>query len=169
MAGSSPNLMTLRIISFALLMSTVIYVGVCFVAVPLQVPSEPGSLTTIRLGLTIAGGVTLLSIPMMRKIGRKGRAVGPAALLHGVEPAPPDEAKAERHKAMSALMVSTIMGMAMAEAVVIYGLVLAFVSADPYLVLPFFAVGFVAMALQWPRESMVDRLMSDGARTALRR
>ena len=169
MDALAPKLRVPRLICTALMMSSLVYLGLAFFVAPQQPVPEPGSLSMLRLGLGVAGLVVLAAIPLVRRFGRRGRVVGPVVPLHGIEASDPEEARTEQAQACSALFVSTICGMAMAEAVIVFGFVLAFVSADPYPFLPFFAVGFTAMLLQWPRDSMVDRLMSEPARAAFRR
>ncbi len=151
--SADETLRMLRIIAGALLLSTVIYVGVAFTVAPQQQGADPASLTTLRLGLVAAALSTLAAIPVLRRL-----LMGKIALMGGAAPLHGDQgpSKAALASAAARLQVGTIVGMALAEAVVLYGFVLAFLSGEAGQILPFFVAGFLAMAVQFPRRSQVD-------------
>ena len=82
---------------------------------------------------------------------------------------PADRAQMAWRAALARYQVGTITGLALAEAVAIYGLVLALVNATPTAAVPFLVSGAVLIAIQFPRESCAKQLLSPDARAALRR
>jgi F0F1-type ATP synthase membrane subunit c/vacuolar-type H+-ATPase subunit K len=54
-------------------------------------------------------------------------------------------------------LTSLIVGLALAESVAIFGLVLGFLGAPAIVVVPFFAVAWVLMIIRFPTRERVDR------------
>ena len=60
-------------------------------------------------------------------------------------------------KIAMAYQTAFILGMAMSEAVVLFGLVIGFLGFDPIWAAPFFAVGWISMLVRFPRTAPVKR------------
>ena len=130
---------TTMVVWAALVASMFIYAGVVFV---IDLSGEPADIEVMRTALAVAAMGSLTGVAFVRgqitQIDNK--------TLH-IEDLARRAAKVEgRFQSWS------IIGWALTESVVIYGLVLAFLSHDPTQLLPFLLVGLVAMALQMPRE-----------------
>lgn len=59
-------------------------------------------------------------------------------------------------RSSSAYMVALILSLALAESVCILGLVLGFLGAPPTVVMPFFFVTWVLMAIRFPTKDKID-------------
>ena len=137
---------TLRILYFALLMSTCIYGAIAFV-----VCKEP-----LRLEMMIAyalGGCALVImgiIPVLR-----GRVMPPMREAHSL-----DEKVAETDAVSAALQkyfTACIVSWALCESIAIFGLVLSFLSGEPKYFVPFGALSLVNFAIYRPsREQLLS-------------
>ena len=161
------KMMSLRLLGLMFSTTPIVFVGVSFAVAPLQPTPEAGSLDMMLPVFSVVGLMTLLAIPIVRRVMRGSATLGPSSITHGLDPLDADETSKELGLALGIVFKCTIIGFAMSESVVIYGFMVAFLFADPLYSLPFAAVGWLAMMLQWPRASMVERLMSDRARTTL--
>jgi hypothetical protein len=161
------KMMSLRLLGLMFSTTPIVFVGVSFAVAPLQPAPEAGSMDMMLPVFSLLALMTLVAIPIVRRVGRAGATLGEAGVPHGLTPLGSDETAKELNVALETTFRCTILGFALAESVVIYGFMVAFLFAEPLYSLPFGAVGWLAMALQWPRASMVERLMSDRARTTL--
>jgi len=167
MAEMQQKMMSLRLLGLMFLTTPVVFVIVSFAVAPLQAGPEGGEMDMMLPVFSMVSLMTLVAIPIVRKVGRGGASLGPGAIPHGLSPLEREEVDKEVQRALEIVFKCTMLGFAMAEAVVIYGFLVSFLLADPLYSLPFAAVGWLALLLQWPRTSMVERLMSDRARTTL--
>jgi F0F1-type ATP synthase membrane subunit c/vacuolar-type H+-ATPase subunit K len=161
------KMMRLRLLGLMFSTTPIVFVGVSFAVAPLQPAPEAGSLDMMLPVFSVVALMTLVAIPIVRRMLRGSATLGPAGITHGLTPLEAAETSKEMELALEVVSKCTMIGFAMSESVVIYGFMVAFLFADPLYSLPFAAVGWLAMALQWPRASMVERLMSDRARTTL--
>lgn len=161
-------LMTGRILTFAFLMSILVYGVVAFFAAPDMTPAENTGL--MQGALAMAAAMSALAIPVMRKVTMGHHALTPVddTAPTGDPSMTKDEARAQQRAAMARYQVGTIVGLALAESVAIYGLVLAFMSADGQPAVPFLVAGAVLILAQFPREACAMQLLSSEARAALR-
>jgi len=158
----------IRILWLSLLASTFVYLGVMFFAV--QPPLEPPD-QMMALALAMAGLSTAAVSLVMPRIMLKGslsqmqlptrEVADPNASLVMREQAPKllvyEDLKAARGAVAAKFFTPFILGMAMSEAVVIYGLVLGFLGFAPTITLPFFVVGWALMLTRFPREDAILR------------
>ncbi len=147
------QLNTLRIIWGAMLASIVMYIGIGFVVAAEQPGSPPETVELYRMVFTGLAVSVLVAIPVLRRVLMGGVFLAPSDRgMHGRDDGPAPEVL---EAAMAKYMQGSLVGIALAESVCLYGLVLAFLAADGSEVLPFAAVSALAMAVQLPRESVL--------------
>jgi len=161
-------LMSSRILTLSFLMSLVVYAMVAFLAAPDMEPAEIAGLGPAMVGVA---AMTALAIPFMRKVVMGHHALTPVdeLALPGGPRVPPEQAAQQWRAAQARYQVGTIVGLALAEAVAIYGLVVALLSAEGARSVPYLVAGAVLILAQFPREACAKQLLSPGARAALRR
>lgn len=165
---SHPALMTLRILWFALLAATFIYMGIAYgvfakKAIVPQVPIMPPIFAAVSLV------VAVLSFIMPRIVYRqaaKSMNVKIAdEVANNVFPDGYREAMPKQHvfadpkdamgKAFACFMTSFILSVALSEAIALFGLVVAQLGFDMMTSLPFFIAGAVLIAIRFPQQETV--------------
>jgi hypothetical protein len=117
------------------------YLAVIFlVAVPEGASAADGTVLNILLLLAIIQPAVCPFIERNRVAGYKLSQPSPAVMAPS-----------------QLLFTLTLIKFAFVEAVYIYGLVVYFLSGDPFPVLYFYAVGIVWSVIYWPRPSTVER------------
>lgn len=156
------RMVTPRILWGALLASTVIYL---VVLETLEPPAEPDRFMLIGLGIAAVFSATL-SIFLPAYLHRQAV----AATELEVEEVPDPDAQAMFRdqiptvrrfadpdavvgRAMALFFTPFILGMALAESVVIYGFVLGFLGFDFTTIIPFWVAGWALMLVRFPRWS----------------
>jgi len=162
----------IRIIWFALLASTFIYLVVMFVATPPRdaPPDQTMAMALAMVALTTAAISVLMprmmfkkSISMMKLPTRE--LVDPNASPILRDEAPKlrvyEDLNAARRAVTGRFFTPFILGMALSEAVAIYGLVLGFLGHPPSISLPFFVIAWILMLPRFPREDAVMRQVEE--------
>lgn len=129
----------------AMLMSTGMYVAILF-TVELPEAGAPDEL--LLAGLASASLGVLLAIPVVRKAMMGSVALIPPKALRRPELDP--ETRSAR---LQRYFTGTIVGLALAESVAVFGFVGAFTQGDPLIVFPFVAAAVAMLAVQMPREA----------------
>jgi hypothetical protein len=151
-APDGATVATMRVIWVALSASIGVYVAVLFVLGAQLAGREPGEIMELvfyaQSVLLAAGSLAYrrwaLSDERLRQAmaGAEGEAAKSDALL-------------------AELNVTTIVGLALHEAIALFGFVLGFLAGDPLLILPFAAVALVLNAMIFPRpEPLLARVRS---------
>jgi len=163
-----PALMTLRILWFALLMSTFLYMGIAYgvlpkkVATP-QIPLMPmvlGSLSLVIMGVSfILPRITYQQAAKAADV-KIEEEVAPNAFPDRYREAMPKrtvfvEPNAAMGKAFACFQTPFILSLALSEAIALFGLVLAQLGFDMMTSLPFFLVGAVLIAIRFPQQANV--------------
>lgn len=159
---STPDLTPLRMIWAALAGAVLLYAGL---PVLVAASGEGGDALVLPLaGAAVAagGGVFVARRALMGTIGL----IAPPRVASG-QRATPDELAAALRAALQRYQVGTIVGCALAEAVALFGLVVAMLGAPYGQAVPFFVAGFALIAVQFPRASVLESLLPDAARAAL--
>jgi hypothetical protein len=144
----------LTILWAALIASAAIYVVVSFLVAPAEVPEAPQELVIV-LGI-VAVAVAIASMVMPRKLLPDNAVRG---RMQAKRPAAVGAHKrlSEREQRLASVaglyMAPWLVGMVLAEAVAIFGLVLVFITGDPNMVIPFAVVGAALMLLKRPNVS----------------
>jgi len=178
-SNSSPDrspqrLLTSRILWGSLLSSNVIYLGVlAYVREQRTPPPTPASALVMALALAgLTNTVMSFVVPYMvyrraatatRVETREGLMGDPLGATQGFRTAAASgrvfsDEGAARSVAFQLYQAPFIVGMAMAEAVSLFGFVLGFLGAEWAQVLPFFAVGITAQAVRFPTARRVEGL-----------
>lgn len=155
---------TRRILWFALVFSTVIYLVVLRVAAPTP-STPPDPMMPIVLGICAIGSLAV-SVFLPRQVRNQGfvnskfefREVGTFADL----PAGTrifENPNAVRQRAAVILNTTFILAMALREAVALFGFVLGFLGHPLHVVLGFFVVTWAAMAIEFPSQEADDRVV----------
>jgi len=164
------KLMTLRLLWGALFSSTLIYLVVVFVlrsqgAELAGTEAPPGLAPVFAL---VAVVVAVVSIALPRKIARDalsrldlqvGERSADERLFNEDQRRPRrflDPARA-REQAFPALQTAFILGMALAEAIALFGFVLVLMGFSLTVALPFFAVCWVLMVGRFPAPAKLDQ------------
>lgn len=142
-------MLPLRVLSAGLMAACLVYVGIGYVVSSSGAgqPLEPVMVYVI--GAVALG--CLGAIPFLRRV-----LMPPMSDTSPGMDAAPDLAD----KAVAQVMAGTIISLAMAEAVAIFGLVLTFISHDVRYVAGFAAVGLAVMAFFFPRESLLESALN---------
>ncbi|NOY91318.1 MAG: hypothetical protein GXP55_08915 [Deltaproteobacteria bacterium] len=163
-----PPWSVIRIVWFAMVASTFIYLAVLFFAV--QIPDQPPD-RSMGLALAVASlAMVALSLVVPRVMFQKSLAtlelptrevVDPDASLVLRNEAPTvrvyEDPSAARRAVTVRFFTPFILGMALSEAVVIHGLVLGILGFPPTVFAPFFVIGCALMLPRFPREDAVMR------------
>lgn len=140
------------ILWFALLMSQLIYLGVLFILTGQGAPEgstmAPEELETMQMAL---GAVALSMVPAI------------FVMRHVMFGKPGQQGKLkERGRAKAALQVANLVSWSMAEAIAVFGFVLAFLSYDVTQFYPFLGLAMTLMFVLFPRtERQLDELPRD--------
>ncbi len=176
------RLLTVRILWAALLSTNFVYLGVLAYVrdhrAPLPAPASAMVMAMAVAGL--ANAVMSFVMPQMiyRRAAlatgvatREGLMGDPLGATQGFRTAAASgrvfgDDRAARQAAFRVYQTPFIMGMAMAEAVSLFGFVLGFLGAEWAQVLPFFAVGIAAQAARLPTMGRVEGMFeaAHGAR-----
>ncbi len=160
MSEGVKNLMQLKIVAGALVGSVFVYVVVVFV---LFMDPDPDQVANTTLLFPMAGmaGLSMLAILPLRKM-----LLGTFALpfLADGAGAGPQWSEQVEQAALAKYATGTIVGLAVAESVAIYGLVASFLAQDPMLVLPFAATAVLLMAAQFPSDAGLRAVAAASAR-----
>lgn len=136
------HLQTLKIVTLAMMMSGLMYVAVLFVV--LQGDSGAGTDMWLPMGAAaLAAGVGSFVVP--RFLPQSG------------------EGDTELKRAITGYFTRSIVGLAMAEAVILFGFVASFLAQEPLGIFPFLIAGEVLMLLRFPRESSVEAMLDGQA------
>lgn len=162
------RLRVLTIVCAALMASVIIYGAIPFLVTPADPDQEPQAVL-----LPVLGFVSLMMLPITL-VARK-------VLLGAIALLGPDELAVSRADPMDREMAAdqltgklaryfngTIVSMALAESIAIYGLVLAFVGFPPVTAIPFCLLALAAQAIFFPRASALLGLLDPAALAALR-
>lgn len=149
MSEGVKNLMQLKIVAFALVMSVFVYVFVVFFLFQDPDPEQVAN-TTLLIPMAGMAGLSVVAIMPLRRM-----LLGTLALpfLAGEAGAPPEWNAEVEQAALAKYTTGTIVGLAVAESVAIYGLVASFLAQGPMLVVPFAATAVLLMAAQFPSEA----------------
>lgn len=167
---------TALILYGALFMSLLVYVFIAFNVLGSMEGGAPEDIATIKLALTAAaiavGGASVLlprvllsesrvraimsAAPDLQRLATHPNGVVDQARLHALQAEDPSTLKlltlAQRW------MPTLILGMALAEAVAVFGLVLTILSHDAMQIVPFAAAAAVLMASHFPRlPALIER------------
>lgn len=158
-------MLTPRILWGALITSTFVYLYVLQVAAPEDADPEPMMLPALGVAALVAG---VLSVFLPAYLHGRGAM---AAELEVEEVPDPDASVMFRDqtptvrrfakpdavvsKGMALYMTPLILGMALGEAVAIFGFVLGVLGFELPMILPFFVASWVLMGLRFPRWSSV--------------
>ncbi|HRI62858.1 MAG TPA: hypothetical protein PK156_01435 [Polyangium sp.] len=166
---SHPALMTLRILWFALLMSTFLYMGIAYgvlagkATVP-QIPIMPPVLAALSLVLAATSFLLPRFIyPQAAKTAavkiEEEVASNSAFPDRYREASPKQRVFADPSEAMSkafaCFMTPFILSLALSEAIALFGLVLAQLGFETILSVPFFVAGAVLIAIRFPQQATV--------------
>jgi hypothetical protein len=165
---TTPTFGTFQILFFAMFSTIFLYVGVAVVAAPeLAVPPEP----TMAFAFGIAAlSCAVMSFLLPRRLLDTAYAAQRPEIRETAEAREDglfrDEAvmrrafadpAAVRRKLLQMHMTPFILGLALSESVVIFGLVLRFLGHSWAVALPFFVLGAVLMAARFPTMAGVER------------
>ena len=166
------RLLTSRILWASLLSTNFIYLGVlAYVRDQRTPPPAPASALVMSLALVgLTNAVMSFVLPQLlyrraatatRVETREGLMGDPLGATQGFRAAAASgrvfsDEGAARRVAFQAYQSPFIVGMAMAEAVSLFGFVLGFLGAEWAQVLPFFAVGVAAQAVRFPTRRRVE-------------
>ncbi len=169
---SPQRLLTTRILWASLLASNFLYLGaLAYVRANRTPPPPPVSALVVALALAgITNAVMSFVVPRLvyqraalatRVDIREGLTGDPMGATQGFRTAAASgrvfsDGGAARRVAFQAFQAPFIVGMAMAEAVSLFGFVLGFLGAEWAQVLPFFAVGIAAQAVRFPTARRVE-------------
>jgi hypothetical protein len=147
-----PSMLQPRIIWAAIGFSQMIFAGLLFAGI-FQRPAEPPQpiLLTAIAAVAMVNAVLSLVLPrfLLGQAIRAMREREPALGDHG-----PDVV---RRRAFQVSMTPTILGLALAESVSIFGLVIGVLGFGTWQAAPFFAAGIALTAIQFPMEGRFIR------------
>lgn len=157
-----------RILWAAMLASTFVYLVVIFMVAPPD--GEPPEQTTPLMFAFIALGTAIVSVVMPRVMFKKSISMlelptrdvadpNASVMLRGEAPKLRvyEDLNLARQAVITRFFTPFILGLALSQAVVIYGLVLRLHGFSPAASLPFVVVGCALTLLRFPRESAVMR------------
>jgi hypothetical protein len=166
-----PSLMTLRIIWFALLTATFLYLGVAVgvLAKVAQVPQIP-IMPFVLSGMSLVLAVMSFVLPSM--IYGQAAKTGDVQIKDELVPnAYPDRYRqampkrqifadppAAMRMAFASFMTPFILSLALSEAIALFGLVLVQLGFGTTMGLPFFLAGALLIAVRFPSQSKVLRM-----------
>lgn len=175
---SHPALITLRLLWFALLAATFLYLGIAVgvlakVAAKPQIPQMPATLGGLSLAIAI---ISFVLPPKLYSVAAKTGEIAttdevvPNAFPSRYREAMPKrqifaDPQAATNKAYTTFMVPFILSLALSEAIALFGLVLVQMGFGVLTGLVFFFAGAVLIAVRFPTESKV-RDMFEKARGA---
>lgn len=163
-----PALMTLRILWFALLMSTFLYMGISYGVLPKraatpQIPIMPmvlGSLSLVLMGMSFL--LPRMTYQQAAKAAdvKIEEEVAPNAFPDRYREAMPKrtvftEPDAAMGKAFACFQAPFILSLALSEAIAIFGFVLAQLGFEMMASLPFFLVGAALIAIRFPQQANI--------------
>lgn len=126
----------LRTFQGALILSIFLY-GLVLKEIPTPSPQAPDALLAILLGVVSAGMLVAGLVVRSRMIGRAYETL---------------RVKPDDRESLNRWRVGAVLSAALAEAVVLYGLVLYLIGKPVRQAAPFFVVGAVVMLLWWPKQ-----------------
>ncbi len=159
-------LRTPRIVWAAILGSTVMYFGVLVLLSGQWQGEAPPVDPVLPLVLGGMSVVVAALVPVMRRavMGTVALVAPPPGGMHAE--VAEDALEDEISEALRRYQTGTIVGMALSEAVVLFGFVLAFLTQDPLAYVPGWLVGLVLMGIQVPRSGGLDALLPPAVRQA---
>lgn len=134
-----------RILWAALFFSTLIYVAVLELATGVTEPRWGFLLLPLSIAGASTGAASLLVPRIMLRRHRSSRGRSEPSSAGGA----------------GAYLVTLIVGLALAESVAIFGLVLGLQGAPPRVVMPFFAATWVLMLIRFPTQARMDEFQSE--------
>lgn len=166
---SRTSLATPRIVWGALLASTCVYAFVLFqlstgswgtseAAPPSDLPAE----WLAAIGLLMAPAAFVVRKSILGSL-----ALGAPEATNEKDVASDEELMGALGTALPKYFTGMIIGLALSESVAVFGLVAAFLSQDPTLFLPGWALAALLMVLQFPRWQGVAHLLTPAQRAAL--
>ena len=165
----SQKLNTLRLISLSLMTSIVVY-GVIMVMVAPAEPAVQGEQVQLYLAVfAVVSMGTAVAIPLIRRLMMGNAALAgddPTAIIRD-EPADETILPGEIAHAAAKYQTGTIVGMALAESIALYGLVFAFMTGRVDFGAVFLLVGLCLQAIQFPRVATFRTLLSGSVKRAL--
>jgi len=162
--GTTPKLMTLRIIFLSMLMTPIIF-GVVLQVTPMD--PQPGQQLASVMGLLAVASIPLVLV--LRKMTMGDFALTQPDLPPGRMEVDPGEVEAALSSAMARYQTGCIVGFAVAESVGIYGFAGAFLTGNPTYALPFLAGSMALIGVQFPRAAGVLSLVPQDMRAHVER
>ena len=143
MQEAASSLQTLRLIAAGILMGMLVLSVLPWV---IELP-EGSSNSVMQLAITAAAGTMIPAALFLRHSLMGTLALGSSDVMSMDQEAEPTPEDYKRYQNAS------IVGLAMSEAIVIFGFVLAFISGDPGQTLVFVVLGWGLALLQFPKAS----------------
>lgn len=165
---SHPALKTIRILWFALLFATFLYMGVAYSVLPKNTaaPQQP-FMPFVLAGLSLSIAVISFLLPRMtyKQAAKNADVKISEEIVSSAFPNRYREAMPKRmvfadpndaaHKAFVCFQAPFILSLALSEAIALFGLVLAQLGFEKMLSLPFFLAGAVLIAIRFPQQVTV--------------
>ena len=158
------KLRTAQIITAAMMMAGLMYTVVLFVA---EGPSPGDDLSALNLGLLASAFGVMVAILPIRRMQMGTLALMPQRLRETDTRLPSQQLSQEIGAALGRYTNGTLISMAMAESIILFGFVQAWLNQEPLRVLPFLLAGELIMVLLFPRRSIFETLLSAEARSSL--
>lgn len=157
------KLKTLKIIAGSLMFSGLIYSGCLFI-----ISGEPREVSVgISLSMFAAAMGSMAGAIVIRHVLMGSFALLPRQHRETTSPLSPDETREAVQNAVGRYMTGTIVSMALAESVILFGFVLAYLTAEPLRIVPFLLAGELLMLVVFPRRSILETLLSPAAQAGL--
>lgn len=163
-----PALKTIRILWFALLLATFLYMGVAYGVLPKNTAAPPQPFMPYVLGgLSLTIAVISFLLPRMTYKQAANNAdvkiseeVVSSAFPNRYREATPKrvvfaDPKDAAHKAFVCFQAPFILSLALSEAIALFGLVLAQLGFEKMISVPFFLAGAVLIAVRFPQQATV--------------
>lgn len=164
-----PALMTMRIIWFALLMATFIYMGIAYGVLPKRAAPPPPNpiMPALFGGVSLVVAVLSFLVPRMSyqqtaksmnaKIAEEAAPSAFSARYREAMPkraifADPDSAV---RQAFMSFQTPFILSIALSEAIALFGFVLAQLGFEMMMSLPFFVAGAVLIGIRFPQQATI--------------
>lgn len=162
------GLNTIRIVWAALLVSTVVHVAVLFFLDATQwsadTAPDPDPMPMIIAGIGIVEAPVVF---VLRKVFLGSLALTTPDATGTRDIAKPADLDFVLAPVIRRYTTGTIIGCALAESVVLFGFVAAYLAQDPFMALPNWALGAGLIAIQFPRWEGVAHLLQPAERAAL--
>jgi len=166
MTSMNKYLLTSRIIVGAMVMSTCIYFVVLMTLSQQWTEPAPdlGIIPMTLMGLSIA---MIPMVAVLRKVVMGSLALTAPPAARAKETVSEAALEDAVRKAAMRYQVGTLVGVAIAESIAIYGFVTAFLTQEPLAYLPNWGVAVAMMAIQFPRPAGLMNLLGEPERTTL--